>query len=205
MKAPVFTLKGEEKGSVDLNDAIFARDWNNDLVYQAIQAFKSNARRPWAHTKSRAEVRGGGKKPWAQKGTGRARHGSTRSPIWIGGGVTHGPRNERDYTVKINKKMKRAAIHTVLSKKLKDGEIKFIENISEAKTKGLENSLKSLFKDEAKMPSTLIVAASANKNAKKASSNLENVNAQSTVSLNIYDLLSHKNILIEKDAVSEIK
>lgn len=205
MQAKVYTLTGEENGSVELNDAIFARDWNNDLVYQALQAFKSNARRPWAHTKDRSEVRGGGRKPWAQKGTGRARHGSSRSPIWIGGGVTHGPRKDRDYSVKINKKMKRNALHTVLSKKLKDGELKFIEAISDTKTKALDSALKSLFKGEEKPSSTLIVASSANKNAKKASSNLKNLDAQSTVALNIYDLLSHKNILIEKEAVSEIK
>ena len=123
------------------------------------------ARQPWAHTKTRGEVRGGGKKPWRQKGTGRARHGSTRSPIWVGGGVAHGPRNDRDYSQKVNKKMKRAALFAALSHKAKDGEIEVFDTLAlEApKTKVFASALDTFLtmKKTAKRYDVLLVAANA--------------------------------------------
>src|SRR6185436_10884964 len=110
MNAAVFNIKNEKVSTVVLPDDLFGAPWRPALVQQVLLAQRANARRPWAHAKDRSEVRGGGKKPWRQKGTGRARHGSIRSPLWIGGGKAHGPRKDRDYSQKINKKMKRGAL-----------------------------------------------------------------------------------------------
>lgn len=123
MKTKVYHVTGEEAGTMEVSDAIFSVSWNNAVVSQVYRGEQQNVRRPWAHVKTRGEVRGGGKKPWRQKGLGRARHGSIRSPIWIGGGVTHGPRNERNYHTRINAKMKRAALKALLSRKMKDNEL----------------------------------------------------------------------------------
>jgi large subunit ribosomal protein L4 len=144
VSAPLYTLAGKSNGNVDLSGAIFNRAWNGDLVHQVIIGMQANARTGLAHTKMRDEVSGSGKKPWQQKGTARARHGSTRSPIWRTGGVTHGPRNEKDYSVKINKKQKTAALFATLSDKLRKGKILFSESIdlSNAKTKDAEKILK---------------------------------------------------------------
>lgn len=133
MEAPVYNAKGEKAGSVAVPESVFGRPWNGDLVHQVVAAMQANARGPVAHAKGRGEVSGGGKKPWRQKGTGRARHGSIRSPLWRHGGVTHGPLSERSYAQKINKKMKGAALAAVLSRKLKEGEVLFVDELSFAK------------------------------------------------------------------------
>ena len=133
MEAKIYNRQGKEAGSVKLPEKFFGLKINNDLIHQVIESMNSNARQGTAHSKDRSEVRGGGKKPWKQKGTGRARHGSRRSPIWIGGGTTHGPRSERDYSKKINRKMKMKALFTVLSAKLRDGEVLFTEPLIFAK------------------------------------------------------------------------
>jgi large subunit ribosomal protein L4 len=137
MKINIYTKEGKEKGSIEAPEAIFGLKWNSDLVQQVVTSMESSARTPVAHTKDRSDVRGGGKKPWQQKGTGRARHGSKRSPIWKGGGVTFGPRNEINRERKVNKKMKAKALFTILSRKAKNNEIIFVDSISfrEAKTK----------------------------------------------------------------------
>ena len=132
MQVTIYTHKGEESRKMELPDEIFNLEWNPDLVHQVFESMRSNARANTAHTKDRSDVRGGGRKPWRQKGTGRARHGSRRSPIWVGGGVTFGPRNERNYSKKINKKMRTKALFTVLSQKLRDGQVLFIEGIADA-------------------------------------------------------------------------
>lgn len=130
MDAKVYSHQGAEVGKVTLPETLFGVAWNNDLMHDVVVGMQGNARAGTAHTKTRGEVRGGGKKPWKQKGTGRARHGSTRSPIWVGGGVAHGPRNEKDYTVKINKKVRQKALAMVLSKKFTDNEVIFVESLS---------------------------------------------------------------------------
>lgn len=119
MKAPIYNAKGKESGSIELPESVFGAKRNSALVHQVVTAMEANTRTTLAHTKGRSEVRGGGKKPWAQKGTGRARHGSIRSPIWRGGGIAHGPRKEKDYSQKINKKMRANALKTVLSDKVR--------------------------------------------------------------------------------------
>ena len=130
METQIYNQKGKSVGKLSLPEAIFSVPWNGDLVHQVVTAMQANARTPVAHTKNRGEVRGGGRKPWKQKGTGRARHGSSRSPIWKGGGITHGPRNEKSYEQKINKKMRAKALYTVLSEKLRKGQLLFVEELA---------------------------------------------------------------------------
>ncbi len=207
MKTSVYNWKGEEAGSVELVDAIFAKKWNADLVHQVTLALLANQRRPWAHAKGRGEVRGGGIKPWKQKGTGRARHGSTRSPIWRKGGASHGPTKERDYSQKINKKMLRGALHAILSKKLAEGELKVIDTVEVKglKTKEAMKNVMTFFKAKRLAPSTLIVSAMANRAAARAYRNISRVELVIPGTLNVLDLLKYKNVLVEKAAVTEIK
>lgn len=146
VSASVYTQKGTSAGTVSLSGAVFGLPWNADLVHQVVVGMQANKRAGTAHTKDRGEVSGGGKKPWKQKGTGRARHGSTRSPIWVGGGTTFGPRNDKDYSQKINKKMRVKALFTVLSKRFADNQILFVDTLSlgEIKTKDAANILATL-------------------------------------------------------------
>lgn len=200
MKARVYNLKNEAVGEIELSDKIFARPWNADLVHQALLTQQANRRIPWAHTKGRSEVSGGGKKPWKQKHTGRARHGSIRSPIWRGGGTTHGPSKDRDFSQKINKKMLRAAIYSVLSKKLSEGKLKVVDSLAleMPKTKTLFSVIKNV------LPA-LLVSTIKNQNLNRASRNIPRAKSLNGASLNVEDLLKYKNILVDQNAVAEIK
>ena len=146
METKIYNQKGVEAGKIELPAKVFGAKWRADLVHQVVEGMRSNKRAGTADTKGRGEVRGGGRKPWKQKGTGRARHGSSRSPIWVGGGVAHGPRNDKNYDRKVNRKMKTKAIFTILSKKFKDGEVLFVDSlkIAEPKTKVAKDILVSL-------------------------------------------------------------
>ena len=135
METQVYSQNGKEAGKITLPESVFGVPWNADLVHQVVTSMMTNSREAIAHTKTRGEVRGGGKKPWQQKGLGRARHGSIRSPIWVGGGITHGPRNDKNFDRKVNKKMKAKALYAILSKKFKDGEVLFVEDFSLASPK----------------------------------------------------------------------
>src|SRR3989339_538172 len=148
METQIYNQKGKSVGKLALPPSIFGLSWNGDLVHQVVTAMQANARTPVAHTKTRGEVRGGGRKPWRQKGTGRARHGSSRSPIWKGGGVTHGPRKDRDYSQVIPKKMRAKALFMALSRKQKDGEILFVDSfgLTEPMTAQAQKSLVMLSK-----------------------------------------------------------
>lgn len=203
MIVDIFDKQNNKAGTVDLPDRIFGVKWNPDLVHQVLTAQTANRREPWAHTKTRGEVSGGGKKPWKQKGTGRARHGSIRSPLWVGGGVTFGPRKERNYTKKINKKMNRLAIFSTLSKKLKENEFKIVDklNADSNKTKEWNKILKNLFG----LKSSVLMISAAKNNIHRAIGNISKTDAISSNSLNVYDLLKRKNILIEKEAIEEIE
>ena len=148
LETTIYNIKGKEAGKILLPERVFGLKWNSDLVHQVVTSMESSARTNVAHTKNRGDVSGGGKKPWQQKGTGRARHGSIRSPLWIGGGVTHGQRKDKDYSRKVNRKMKAKALYTILSEKYKKGEILFVDDLSlrVIKTKEARNTLDSLSK-----------------------------------------------------------
>lgn len=208
MQTAVYNLKGEIVGQTELADRIFSYKWNSDLVHQALIAQAANRRKPWAHAKGRGEVSGGGKKPWRQKHTGRSRQGSIRSPIWKGGGVSHGPSKERDFSKKINKKMLRRALYSVLSKRLKLGELRIVDSLEmpSFKTKELLKIFKVFFKNPSlKVLNTLLVSDLNNKNLNLASRNIPKSKSAPASSLNVEDVLKYKNILIEKKAVPLIK
>jgi large subunit ribosomal protein L4 len=206
-KAPLYNLKNEKIGEIDL-PSVFSTRWKPILVKQALMAQLANARRPWAHAKDRSEVSGGGKKPWRQKGTGRARHGSSRSPIWAGGGVAHGPRNTRDYTQKLNKKMRQGALASLLSLKLKEGGVTFVDKVELAapKTKEMFAIAKHMFelKPRAKKVDALFVTLPTEKGIEKAVRNLIKAKGISADSLNIYDTMNFKRVVIDSRAVSQV-
>lgn len=213
MTTDVYNKTGEKVGSIELSDRLFGRRWSSQLVHQALLAQVANSRQPVAHAKGRSEVAGGGRKPYRQKGTGRARHGSTRSPIWKGGGVTHGPLSTRDFSVRINKKMKQGAIFSLLSKKLKDGNVRVIDSIQfEApKTKVTFSFLSDFIgKVEGKEKKTikisaLLIPSSENREIYRTARNIEKVKALDPRALNVYDLLKYKHIFLDKSAIETIE
>jgi len=207
MKVKVYNQKGEEVGETVLPKEIFGREINSDLIHQVAVCMMANQRLPWAHTKDRSEVRGGGRKPWPQKGTGRARHGSIRSPIWVGGGVTHGPRKEKKYEKKIPKKMKRLALFCVLSGKLKDNELFVLDKLEleRPKTKLMAEIIKNLREKLLKKGRILIALPQKNETIERATRNLPNVETIEARNLNVLDLLNHKYLILLKDSVKVIK
>ena len=200
----LFRSTGKEVGQTRLPAEVFGVKMNQDLVHQVVLAQEANRRRNIAHTKDRAEVRGGGKKPWRQKGTGRARHGSIRSPLWKGGGVTFGPRNERNFKQKINKKMRRGALFMVLSSKAKDGELILLDELklAQPKTKLMAETLKKL---PLANSSCIIALPEMDRQLVRASRNIDRVQPMQVKDLNALDLLSFKYILMPKDALKTIK
>lgn len=208
MKTDVYNHENDKVGTAELPEGVFHAHWNPALVNQVLLAQLANRRRAWAHAKGRGEVRGGGKKPWRQKGTGRARHGSIRSPLWKGGGKSHGPSNEKDYSQSVNKKMKRLALYSVLSKKFADHEVKVFDNweLPEAKTKVAAKILARVLdaKKGRKNFDVVFIADAKNKSLQRATSNLQKTKVLHPGSLNVYDLLNYKNIFIDRNVVSEI-
>ena len=208
MTTDVYNVKNEKVSTVVLPDELFGAPWRPALVQQVLLAQRANARRPWAHAKDRSEVSGGGRKPWRQKGTGRSRHGSIRSPLWIGGGKAHGPNKERDYTQKVNKKMRAAALASVLSKKFKGGEVKVFDSfvLAEPKTKLASEMLRGALamKKASKRFDVLLVRDPENAGLVRAARNLTKAKVLSPNSLNLDDLLSYKNVFVEAKAVPHI-
>ena len=207
MEAKIYNQKAEEAGKIKLPEDIFNLPWNADLVHQVVVSSQSNKRVPVAHAKGRSEVRGGGRKPWPQKGTGRARHGSIRSPIWVGGGVTHGPTKEKKYAKKINKKMREKAFLTVLSQKLRDKEILFLDKIdlSQPKTKEAMSiisniaGIKGFEKLAAKRKNNaIIVLPKKEEKINRSFRNIAGMRILETRNLNILDLLKYKFLIVSK-------
>jgi large subunit ribosomal protein L4 len=205
MESTVYNQKGKETGKITLSEAVFGLKWNADLVHQVVTSMQSSARTPVAHTKFRGEVSGGGKKPWQQKGTGRARHGSRRSPIWVGGGVTHGPRNDKDYDRKVNKKMKAKALYTILSAKYKKGQIMFVDDISfkAPKTKEAKEVLVSLSKIKGfedlmtkKKNSAYIAASEKVSTVERSFANFNNLMVDEIRNVSPVDLMKYKYVVI---------
>jgi len=208
LELAVFNQEGKEVEKIKLPEKIFGLKLNPDLVKQAYEAQMSQARIPYAHTKDRGEVRGGGKKPWWQKGTGRARHGSIRSPIWRGGGATFGPRKERIFARNINKKMRRAALLMVLSGKARDNEIVILDDLKlEApKTKLMAQVIKNLGSIKNDLgKGALVVMSEKNENITRAAKNIPKFMTIGAQNLNIVDLLNYKYILMPRGAIEIIE
>jgi large subunit ribosomal protein L4 len=205
----VYNQEGKEVSELKLNEAIFNLPWNADLVHQAVRIALANQRQVLASTKDRSEVSGGGRKPWRQKGTGRARHGSIRSPLWKGGGITFGPTKERNFKLKINKKMARKAFLTALSTKAKDSELLVLDDLklSVPKTKEMAKIMKNF----PQVKTSLLVlldrrslgegGANKNENLKRAGRNLPNLGIINIDNLNILDILKYKHLIFTKDGI----
>tara|TARA_Y100000310_G_C20698585_1_gene827560 strand:+ start:5571 stop:6197 length:627 start_codon:yes stop_codon:yes gene_type:complete len=203
MKSSVLNIRGEKQQEYELPKQMFEVSWNSDLVHQVAVAQLANQRQNIAHVKDRGEVRGGGKKPWRQKGTGRARHGSIRSPLWVGGGVTHGPTKERNFKKSLNKKMRRAALFAVLSEKLRRDLLIVVDSLQleKPKTKLLQEILQSLPIKK----NTLLVLSKLDKNVLTASKNLPTVRTIQARELRALDLLQADKVILPKDAVPVLK
>lgn len=205
METKVYSQEGKESSRLTLPEAVFGVAWNPDLVHEVVVSMQSNARSGNAHTKDRSEVSGGGKKPWRQKGTGRARHGSSRSPIWAGGGVAHGPRNEKDYGKKINRKSRAKALASTLSKKFADGEMIFTEvlTFSEPKAavaKSVFTALAQGSGNEAmarkRKNAALIILPARDLNTEKSFRNFGNIAVVQAKDVNPLNLLTYKYVVV---------
>lgn len=203
MLVPVKNMSGQQVGQVELNDSIFAAPINTALMHQALVRQLANARLGLHKTKTRGEVEGGGRKPWRQKGTGRARQGSTRAPNWVGGGTVFGP-TPRKYTKAMPKKMQRAALRSALSAKVGSGQLVVLDRLSldAPKTKSVTSMLKALGMAE---QSVLVVLPEKNANVQLSAGNLPNVKTLLSGYLNVRDLLGHDVVLLSNDAVPLIE
>ena len=205
----VYNQEGKEVSRIDLPAEIFDLKINSDLISQALTTQLANSRQSIAHAKDRSEVRGGGKKPWRQKGTGRARHASIRSPLWAGGGVTFGPRSEKNFSKKINKKMKRQSLLMVLSGKFNDDEIIFLDELKlqQPKTKeafGIIAKLNKTLKKELNK-GTLIILPKKDENISRAVKNLKKISIIGAASLNVIDLLEKRYLIMLRESVLMVK
>jgi large subunit ribosomal protein L4 len=200
----VYNLEKKEVGTCEVPEVLVSTEWKPDLVHQVVVAQLANARNHVAHTKDRSEVRGGGRKPWRQKGTGRARHGSTRSPLWVGGGVTFGPRNERILEKKINTTMRRVALYSVFSKKYGDKEIVIVDSFAplteQIKTKQFKDTVSKLMEGHKK---ALCIFSQEHKDLARAARNIPFVSYMSPRSMNAKDILGSSLIIIEQEALGE--
>ena len=203
MKIAVYNLTGKETGSVELNDEIFNVAIKPEVVHQVYVSQAGNQRESIADTKTRGDVSGGGKKPWAQKGTGRARHGSIRSPIWSGGGVAFGPTSERNWKTKINKDTRRLAVKMCLTDKAQSNVLYVVEDYSfaEPKTKLMAEFLKNL---PAKNKSFLLLNDESNKNLLKMSKNIQKINTVRAKDVSILDLLNKEAVIISKKGLEQL-
>ena len=197
----VFNMSGSEVGSIELNDSIFAVEVNTHVMHQAVVQYLANKRQGTQSALTRAEVRGGGRKPWRQKGTGRARQGSTRSPQWTGGGVVFAPK-PRDYSFKLNKKVKRLALKSALTTKVNDGKFVVVDeiNLPEMKTKEMVKVLNNF-----NVNKSLVVLEDANEKAVVAARNIPTVKTASVSTINVYDILKYDSVVVTKAAVEKIE
>lgn len=197
----VLNMKGEAAGKIELDDAIFGIEVNKHAVHMAVVQHLANRRQGTKSTKTRAEVRGGGAKPWRQKGTGRARQGSTRSPQWTGGGVVFAPK-PRDFSFKLNKKLKRLALKSALTDKVQSDKLIVLDALAlpEIKTKEMVGVCKNLDLSKA-----LIVMDGTNENVVKSARNIPGIKTAGVNTINVYDILNHDNLVITKDAIAKIQ
>ncbi|TAJ14282.1 50S ribosomal protein L4 [Patescibacteria group bacterium] len=211
MKTPIYDIKSKAVGEIELPESIFGAKRNDVLLNQVILAMRANARTPVAHTKGRGEVRGGGKKPWKQKGTGRARHGSTRSPIWRGGGTTHGPLKERDFSQKINKKTRSKALAIALSDKFRSGKMIFVNELpfKLPKTKDAKAALIGLSKVKGfeelavrRNNAALILTGGHHQALVKSFNNMSNVLVDEVRNANPLDIMKYRYVLVVEPEAS---
>ncbi|WP_310601691.1 50S ribosomal protein L4 [Anaerosporobacter sp.] len=197
----VYNIEGKEVGSIELNDAVFGVEVNEHLVHMAVVQQLANKRQGTQSAKTRAEVRGGGRKPWKQKGTGHARQGSTRSPQWTGGGVVFAPK-PRDYSFKMNKQEKLAAIQSALTSRVNASKLVVLDelNFSEIKTKQMKAVL-----DNLKVSKALVVLGEKNENVALSARNIPAVRTALTNTINVYDILKYDTVVLTKDAVAKIE
>jgi len=198
----VFDMAGNKQGEMELSATVFGAEINEPVLHSVVRAYLLNQRQGTQSTKTRAEVSGGGKKPWRQKGTGRARQGSTRSPQWVHGGIAFGPK-PRSWKVSINKKVKRIAMQSALSAKVAENELVVVDSIAtgEFKTKKIVEMLKALGADK----KALIVLPEVDKFVVKSASNIEGVKTAIPGTLNVYDILKYDMFIVAKDAVKVIE
>jgi large subunit ribosomal protein L4 len=203
MKTKVYNLEGKETGEIELPERIFNVPVNEDLIHQVVVAQMANSRVAIADTKDRGEVSGGGKKPWKQKGTGRARHGSSRSPIWKGGGVTFGPTSDRNFSKRINKKMKAKALFMVLSEKLREEKVMVLDDAKLEKP-STKDMLKSMEKLSIKSK-TLLALGNKDENLIKSFGNIGYVSLIASDSINVVDLLKNDLFVVNKEGLKKIE
>ena len=197
----VYNIEGKEVGKIDLSDAVFGVEVNEHLVHMAVVSQLANNRQGTQKAKTRSEVSGGGRKPWRQKGTGHARQGSTRAPQWTGGGVVFS-QVPRDYSFKMNKREKRAALKSALTSRVEENKFIVIDeiNFEEAKTKNFANILKSLDVSKA-----LVVLEDDNKNAELSARNIADIKTAKTNTINVYDILKYNTVITTKAVVAKIE
>ena len=197
----VYNMEGNEVGSMELNDAVFGVEVNEHLVHMAVVQQLANNRQGTQKAKTRSEVSGGGRKPWRQKGTGHARQGSTRAPQWTGGGMVFAP-VPRDYTIRLNKKEKRAALKSVLTSKVQENKFIVVDELKfdEIKTKAMKNVLANLKADKA-----LVILNDNDQNVVLSARNIEGVQTALTNTINVFDLLKHNTVVVTKAAVETIE
>jgi len=201
-KVALYNVSGQSVGEIELNDNVFGIEVNEHAVYEAVKSLLANKRQGTQSAKSRGEVRGGGRKPWRQKGTGRARQGSTRSPNWVGGGTVFAPK-PRDYSYRINRKVRQLAMKSALTSKVQDAELKVLDTLTfEApKTKEMAAVLKNLEVGK----KTLIVLAEKDDAVIKSAKNLPNVETTLVNTLNVYDILNNDSLIITEAAVRKVE
>lgn len=209
LKIDVYDKHGKKVGQEKLDPKIFGVEVKKEVIHQVVISMMSNKRHPWAHTKTRGEVRGGGRKPWKQKGTGRARAGSIRSPIWKGGGVTFGPRKERNYYKKINKKMRRKALLMCLSDKFKENKLYVLDKLqmTEIKTKDFNSIISKVIKPlvKTKIKKVIISLPENDLRVIKSARNIPGVKTFAVTDLNVLDVLKTKYILTTRKGIKKIQ
>ena len=198
----VYNIEGKKLKSLDLKEEIFGIEPNEAIVHSVLVNYLANQRQGTQSTKTRAEVRGGGRKPWRQKGTGRARQGSIRAPQWIKGGIALGPK-PRSYKYRVNRKERQLAIKSLLSSKVLENNLVVVDKIDfkEIKTKQMANAMKNLKVEE----KAFVVLAASNENVQKSARNLENVKTGSVNTINVYDLLRYQKLVLTVDAIKKIE
>lgn len=200
-KIDLLNIEGKKVGTIELADSIFAVDVNEDVMHEVVVNYLANQRQGTQSTKTRSEVAGGGRKPWKQKGTGRARQGSIRAPQWIKGGIALGPK-PRSYKYTLNKKVKRLALKSALTSKVNDNAIIVLDslNFDEIKTKQMANVLENI-----KVNKALVVLAEKNVNVQASARNIPNIKTALVNTINTYDILKYDTLVVTKDAVAKIE